>query len=421
MSPDGARTGEILDGRYRIEKSLGEGGMARVFRARDEALGRTVAIKVFRAGIGASGGADDDLRRESEKTLLASLNHPSLVTLFDARLTGGGDAYLVMEYIDGGTLSARLDAGAVSSADAASLTTDLGEALHVMHAAGIVHRDIKPSNILLRPPLTPEHSFRAVLADFGIAYLVDTTRVTAPGTAVGTAAYISPEQVRGAEPSPASDIYSLGLVLLEALTGRRAFAQQTPVEAIAARLSTPPVIPPDVGPGWRALLTSMTALDPATRPSALDVARRGREQEAGGPAEQVTQAAIVTGDPMVAAAPSPPTAGTPEVPPTPPTGETRVLPSAVVTPPTRELAPNPDAGSVPAGSSGLRARSGNGAPHGRRTWAIAAGAIVIVGALGVGAFIWSSAGGTPSTPPDLPQVEEPLAGHLDDLLEQVTP
>ena len=128
-----------------------------------------------------------------------------------------------MEYIDGGTLADRISKGPVSAPDAASLAADLGEALHVVHAAGIVHRDVKPANVLLRPPLTPQHTFRAVLADFGIAYLADTARVTTPGTAMGTAAYISPEQVRGEPPTPASDIYSLGLVLLEALSGERAF------------------------------------------------------------------------------------------------------------------------------------------------------------------------------------------------------
>ena len=127
-----------------------------------------------------------------------------------------------------------------------------------------------------RPPLTPDHTFRAVLADFGIAYLVDAARVTTPGTAIGTAAYISPEQVRGHAPTPASDIYSLGLVLLEALSGRRAFAQQTPIEAVSARLIAPPEVPGDWGYGWRSLLTAMTAVDPADRPTALDVSVRGR-------------------------------------------------------------------------------------------------------------------------------------------------
>lgn len=269
-----ARSGDVLGGRYRLEELIGEGGMGSVWRAADTALGRTAAVKVFW-----SGTADDSdvARRESEKKLLAAVSHPSLVTLFDAHLSHDGLSYLVMEYIDGGTLSSLIANGPVAPRDAASLATDLGEALHVVHEAGIIHRDVKPANILLRPPLTEDHTFRAVLADFGIAYVVDATRVTTPGMAIGTAAYISPEQVRGHAPTPASDIYSLGLVLLEALSGTRAFSAQTPVEAISVRLTAAPQIPGDWGYGWRSLLSAMTALDPDARPTALEVARRGRE------------------------------------------------------------------------------------------------------------------------------------------------
>lgn len=279
------RPGDLLGGRYRLEQPIGEGGMGSVWRAVDTALGRTVAVKVF---WGTSGGEGDATRRESEKRLLAAVSHPSLVTLFDAHIAASGPSYLVMEHVDGGTLASLIEKGPIALRDAASLATDLGEALHVVHAAGIIHRDVKPANILLRPPLTPDHTFRAVLADFGIAYVADAARVTAPGTAIGTAAYISPEQVRGHEPTHASDIYSLGLVLLEALSGRRAYATQTPVEAIAVRLTASPAIPGDWGYGWRSLLTAMTALDPADRPDALEVARRGRDLDTAHTAPALT-------------------------------------------------------------------------------------------------------------------------------------
>ena len=272
--PGPARSGDVLGGRYRLEELIGEGGMGSVWRATDSVLDRTVAVKVFWA---AGAHETDAARRESEKRLLASMSHPSLVTLFDAHLSTNDLSYLVMEHVEGGTLATLISTGPISRRDAAALGADLAEALHVVHRAGIIHRDVKPANILLRPPLTPDHSFHAVLADFGIAQVADASRVTAPGTAMGTAAYISPEQVRGSAPSPASDIYSLGLVLIEALAGRRAYASQTPIEAISVRLSTAPEVPGHWGYGWRSLLSAMTALDPDERPTALEVARRARE------------------------------------------------------------------------------------------------------------------------------------------------
>ncbi len=272
--PGPARPGDVLGGRYRLEELIGEGGMGSVWRATDRVLERTVAVKVFWA---AGAEESDAARRESEKRLLAAVSHPSLVTLFDAHLSSDDLSYLVMEHVEGGTLSSLIAEGPVAPRDVASLATDLGDALHVVHRAGIIHRDVKPANILLRPALTPEYSFRAVLADFGVAHVADAARVTAPGTAMGTAAYISPEQVRGHAPSPASDVYSLGLVLIEALSGLRAFPAQTPIEAISVRLSSAPRVPGHWGYGWRSLLTAMTALDPDERPTALEVSRRARE------------------------------------------------------------------------------------------------------------------------------------------------
>jgi serine/threonine protein kinase len=414
-----AQPGEVLDGRYRLEELIGEGGMGSVWRAADEALGRTVAVKVFWAGTTEDA---DEVRRESEKRLLASVNHPSLVTLFDAQLSAEGRAYLVMEYIDGGTLASLISAGPVRSPDAASLAADLGEALHVVHDAGIIHRDVKPANILLRPPLTPDHTFRAVLADFGIAYLVDSARVTTPGTAIGTAAYISPEQVRGHAPTPASDIYSLGLVLLEALSGRRAFAGQTPVEAISARLSTPPEVPGDWGYGWRSLLTAMTAIDPADRPTALEVSVRGRVLDSGDTDAELTQAFVADAGHAVVVPPKPP------LPTSDPAPEpTKVLAhdstdasgatGAGHTTDATTVLPSP-APDVPASTRDDHAVT----TRPRRRLAIIVGGIALaLAAVVVAALVWAGAASTPAPQPELPQMEEPLGTHLQDLLDEVTP
>ena len=262
-------TAALLDGRYRLGECVGEGGMARVYRAEDVALGRTVAIKLIRPGVD---GASSE-RARSEMTVLASLNHPSLVTLFDARLIPGQPEYLVMEFVDGPTLSSRLARRGTLPPDAVGhLGAELAEALHVVHRAGVVHRDIKPSNVLLSPAQLPGSRPRAKLADFGIAYLLDASRLTSPGLVVGTIAYLAPEQIRGGEPAPASDIYSLGLVLLEALTGERAHPHGGGMAAAVARVENPPAIPAELDPRWRDLLARMMDAEPQNRPTAAEVA-----------------------------------------------------------------------------------------------------------------------------------------------------
>ena len=409
-----AQVGDVLDGRYRLEQVIGQGGMGTVYRAADEALGRVVAVKVFRPELS---DAADQVRRESEKKLLASLSHPSLVTLFDAHLGGTDTSYLIMEYIDGGTLASRFTEGPVSPADASSLAADLGEALHVVHEAGIIHRDVKPANILLRPPLSPDHTFRATLADFGIAYLIDTTRVTVPGTTIGTAAYISPEQVRGESPTPASDIYSLGLVLVEALTGSRAFAQQTPIEAVAARLNSDPEIPGGFGYEWRSLLTAMTSRDPLQRPTALEVARLGRELDSGGGAE----ATELLADPGQGSGSDQPTRvldATTDLPPTAVLPTEAAAPSSAAT--TVLLHPRDETGTAAVPPSDGTPETPT-TPSKRRRRAII-GAIVAGAALLILVIVvWIATMSAPSTPPTLAEVEEPLASHLQLLLEQVTP
>ena len=232
--------------------------MSDVFEAEDERLHRRVAVKVFR-----SGPAAHRTRFDTEVRMLASLDHPGLVRVFDAG-EHDGDAFVVLELIDGPTLASRLPDGPLPPEEVADLGAALADALAYVHQRGVVHRDVTPTNVLCGPDGRPR------LADFGIARLVDSTRLTASATAIGTAAYMAPEQVQGHEVTPAADVYALGLVLLELLTGRRAF-EGTAHEVAVARLTRSPDTTTDVPGPWRALLTAMTEQPAEARPSAATV------------------------------------------------------------------------------------------------------------------------------------------------------
>ena len=266
---DDQATQSLLDGRYRLEARVGRGATSVVYRAEDLLLGRPVAIKLLRQ----SDETPTSLERvRTEIALLANLKHPSLVTLYDARLDPGHPHYLAMEYVEGPTLASRLLGGPLSGAEAASVARDLAAGLDAVHRAGIVHRDVKPSNVLMPETSRPGDHTSAKLTDFGIAFDVDDPRRTSPGIAIGTAAYMAPEQVRTAELTTAVDVYSLGLVLIEALTGEPAFPVAGRVQTALRRLTEHPVIPESLDARWRTLLARMTRDDPAERPSAAEVA-----------------------------------------------------------------------------------------------------------------------------------------------------
>src|SRR3954468_2176295 len=257
--------GTLIDDRYRVRGPLGTGGMSVVYHALDEQLGREVALKMFRP---AMVDLDDERRRRGEVRVLATLEHPTLVTLFDARLDSD-PPYLTTEFVDGDDLGARLRAGPLAAEDLVPLTAAISDALAFMHQRGVVHRDVKPANILLPRDPSPSAPF-AKLADFGIARLVDGSRSTATGSVIGTAAYLSPEQAGGHEAGPPSDIYSLGLVLIECVTGAMPFPGSA-AESAVARLTRDPEVPATLPDGWQSLLARMTERDPAARPTAAEV------------------------------------------------------------------------------------------------------------------------------------------------------
>jgi serine/threonine protein kinase len=256
-------TGRLLGGRYRLEFAIGFGGMATVYRAMDESLGRPVAVKLFDRVV------MDSARQESELSVLASLDHHGVVNLFDAGIdvdpSGRPRRYIVMALINGQNLHESLLEGPVASRHIAEIGYDMAEALEYIHSQNVIHRDIKPSNILLVDYGHDSSRARAKLTDFGIALSDDVERMTAEGETTGTAAYLSPEQVAGRPLGPASDVYSLGLVLLQCFTRSIEFPGSM-VESAMARMSRDPSVPGYLPPHWRDLLRAMTAREPAERP-----------------------------------------------------------------------------------------------------------------------------------------------------------
>ena len=409
--------GTTLGDRYRLDSLIGRGGMASVYRGEDLALGRQVAVKVFAE---AAEGIDDAERRRSETALLASLAHRALVRLYDAAKDPGTDReFLVMELVEGRDLRDALKLGPLGAPDAAGMLADLAEALHVIHERGIVHRDVKPANVLLEPAHLPSRTWNAKLADFGIARLIDDARLTRTGLLVGTPGYLSHEQVTGVAPGPAADVYSLGLLVLEARTGETAFPGPA-VEAASARLVRDPEIPASLGADWVTLLRAMTAREPGDRPSALDVAVAAATLDTSPrPVAPLTAPTVPFGDVVGAATQAvgatPDADGADDA-----TAATRILPV-----PDRSFfdvpAAAPTSATGPAHGSRRAARAGEQP----RRWvkpAIAVGllaAIAIVVALVIGSSLWAQPAAE-STPEPLPAVPGELGVHLEELDEAVT-
>jgi predicted ATPase len=266
-------------GHYRLDVRIGEGGMGEVYRAFDTRLNRPVALKLLRAARDERPGAAARFLREARAA--SALNHPNIVIVHEIGEDEAGSPYIVQELVEGATLRSMLGQP-LALPRIADIGGQIARALAAAHAAGIVHRDIKPENIMIRAD-----GFVKVL-DFGIARQtpLDASEVTsaqtteaalptAPGTLLGTPAYMSPEQVRGEAIGPPVDVFALGVVLYEMATGRRPFAAQTPMGIIAAVVSEQPVPPSRVQPAVSAVLDElvlrMLDKDPARRPTAREV------------------------------------------------------------------------------------------------------------------------------------------------------
>jgi serine/threonine-protein kinase len=255
------RKARVIGDRYRLGPEIGRGGMATIHEAMDLRLDRTVAVKLLRP----EAARDADLAGRFRREALAAtvLRHPNIVACLDTG-TDRDQPYLVMDLVDGEDLAARLKRGGrLASSVAARVGLDVARALGVAHVRGIVHRDVKPGNILLAS------DGRAMVTDFGIARLAADAEAVKPGTTLGSVHYFSPEQARGATTTPASDVYGLGLVLFEALTGARAFSGETTDAIALARIDaaapSPKAIRPEVPAELDAVVRRALAPDPADR------------------------------------------------------------------------------------------------------------------------------------------------------------
>ncbi|MDX3193324.1 serine/threonine-protein kinase [Streptomyces sp. MN03-5084-2B] len=255
---DDERPPNLLGERYEVGRLIGSGATARVYRAFDVRLAREVAVKIYdRDAV-----ALDQRRRLREMTIQGSISHPGVVALLDSG-TENGRTYLVMQLVEGENLAERLLGGPLPAADVTALADGLAEALAHVHARRIVHRDLKPANVFLSVD-------GPLIGDFGIAHALDTTHITGTGLIPGTAAYLAPEQVSGEPAGPPADVYALGLILLECLTGQREYPG-TMVEAAMARLTRPPRVPEDAPATLAYTLRRMTQREPADRPTAAKV------------------------------------------------------------------------------------------------------------------------------------------------------
>ncbi|MFD6886635.1 protein kinase [Streptomyces sp. NPDC059957] len=362
----------LIDGRFELEQPLGSGGMGTVWRARDIALDREIALKEVRPPDPATAAAQPGLvvqlreRAVREARALARLAHPNVVTIHhivEPEPGSDGHPWIVMELVRGGSLADRLERGPLPVADVLRIGLDLLSALRAAHAEGVLHRDVKPANVLLRP------GGSAVLTDFGIAALHGATGLTSTGALIGSPEYIAPERARGAEGLAASDLWSLGMLLYVAAEGVHPLRRATSLATVVAVLDEPIPAPVRSGP-LGPVLERLLVRDLAVRPDAeeLEALLRRASSALGGAAPVPPPVALGSFGPAtpatgLAMGPAPASAATHAQPPT----RTPFVPGAG----------NPYASTVPV------AFPPPPAPRRRRRPALLAGLLVVVLAAGV--------------------------------------
>ncbi|NJC24229.1 serine/threonine-protein kinase [Arthrobacter pigmenti] len=388
-------SGITLGGRFQLTDRIAIGGMGEVWKARDQVLGRIVAIKILKEEYTGDPGFLNRFRAEARHTAL--LNHEGIANVFDYG-EEAGSAYLVMELVPGQPLSTIIEREQILSPDRTlSIIGQTATALSVAHQQGLVHRDVKPGNLLIMP------EGRVKITDFGIARLADQVPLTATGQVMGTAQYLAPEQATGQQATGSSDIYALGVIGYELLAGRRPFSGESQIAIALAQVNdAPPALPENIPTPVRALIASMLAKDPADRPAnaellaqAVDAIRRNDIRAA----EAAVPGMLLFGSPT----------GPLTQPVSTPTSATRAVPAPSTSALPAVAGAGVGAGAVAASREWTEEEIDDDPPReeeprGRSPWLIALIVILIIAALAVagyllGPLLAGSGDEDPSTPP----------------------